>query len=638
MTSSHGHDDDDDDDENIFHKTVDMSSSLDIDDHHPSPRRLLPPMRVTGDRGTLHLANCSVPMCEGGFSRIYCSGRFVATTWQYGLEATCPGQMMLRSAQEILAAFDQTPLNISKADFQKFCDQNFANTSYLEPTELTDWQENPPNLDVITEPGMKEFAKRLNAIWKTLGRRFTEDVRTNPDRHPVMAIPNPFVVPGGFFQVYYYWDSYWIIKGLLFSGMKKTVKDMLDNFSFIIDKTQGYIPNAGDIRLSRRSQPPLFTQMVADYYEVTKDRDYLQKIVPQLERELKFWQGRTYRSLYIGGRLMYQYRANTNCPRPENYNLDFINGINGTNAPNFTWSSIASACESGWDFSSRWFAHSGAHADTKYSIRTNYILPVDLNVFMCLNYATMARFYRELGNETIALKYDEMHAALHEAIDKVFWNEKAGVWLDYDLNLNVHRNRFYPSNVFPLMTKNISMERITRVINYLDESGALNFKGGVPTSMVDTGEQWDMPNGWAPMIHLFVTSLRASGHKMLIERASDVALKWIKTAYNGLMQPAKGFSAGMWEKYDVRFDDGRPGIGGEYVVQEGFGWTNGAVLDLMLTYFDVVKAPLPHPFEDKESRHSSVDFLRSADATPQSGWHSVIVVSSIVLCFFVLFW
>ena len=77
--------------------------------------------------------------------------------------------------------------------------------------------------------------------------------------------------------------------------------------------------------------------------------------------------------------------------------------------------------------------------------------------------------------------------------------------------------------------------------------------GGLPTSMVDSNEQWDLPNGWAPLIHLFVTSLRASGHRMLMDRAADVALKWIKSAYNGLMQPAPGVEVRLLSYHPVLF-------------------------------------------------------------------------------------
>ncbi|PIO60171.1 hypothetical protein TELCIR_18338 [Teladorsagia circumcincta] len=38
--------------------------------------------------------------------------------------------------------------------------------------------------------------------------------------------------------------------------------------------------------------------------------------------------------------------------------------------------------------------------------------------------------------------------------------------------------------------------------------------------------------------------------------------------------------------YNVIGDYPRPGHGGEYDVQDGFGWTNGVILDLLVTYND----------------------------------------------------
>lgn len=95
----------------------------------------------------------------------------------------------------------------------------------------------------------------------------------------------------------------------------------------------------------------------------------------------------------------------------------------------------------------------------------------------------------------------------------------------------------------------------------------------------------------------------------------------------------------MWEKYDVRYDDGRPGQGGEYKVQEGFGWTNGAVLDLMLIYADVVKAP-PSTLSSHSAKNSAAtaDFLKNDSPASGTSWHTVVVVTSIIICFLVLFW
>jgi hypothetical protein len=41
----------------------------------------------------------------------------------------------------------------------------------------------------------------------------------------------------------------------------------------------------------------------------------------------------------------------------------------------------------------------------------------------------------------------------------------------------------------------------------------------------------------------------------------------------------------MWEKYDVRYDNGRSGFGGEYPPQSGFGWTNGVVFEFIRLFY-----------------------------------------------------
>ena len=56
------------------------------------------------------------------------------------------------------------------------------------------------------------------------------------------------------------------------------------------------------------------------------------------------------------------------------------------------YSDLAAGAESGWDFSSRWL-----RSDSLSSIRTLGIIPVDLNAIICQNEATLAKFYRIIG-------------------------------------------------------------------------------------------------------------------------------------------------------------------------------------------------------------------------------------------------
>ncbi|VDN05994.1 unnamed protein product [Thelazia callipaeda] len=535
--------------------------------------------------------NCSQPICTGPLSQIYCSGRLIHIAWIFGTQGTCPGDMMLRPSKSILEEFDNLTYPLKRERFQKFCEDNFAMVNYLKQATLIDWVEEPENIKQLRNPSLKSFALKLNALWKSFAREFVEQVHRSPDLFPVLPVSNAFIVPGDSFQLYYYWDSYWINKeinfsGLLFSNMTETVRHTLENLASIV-KFHGFIPNSGNVQLSRRSDPPLFTQMVADYYSATANKTFLKEVAPWLDQEMLWWKANRTVDVKLAGHTyqLYQYRALSNCPRPENYLVDLNNGLNGAGNPEFIWSSIASACESGFDFSTRWFAHHGKHSGTKFSIRTNNIVPVDLNVYMAWNFITLANFFEILEKPRKAAKYRNQYKKLHEALDAVFWSDSDGTWFDFDVVEGTLRRNFYISNIFPLLLGDYGTNTTQNVLNYLKRSGVLKFKGGIPVSLSnESHEQWDYPNGWPPLIHMFVESLRSSRNEKLVKIAENVARKFIRTVYNGMINPLEGIPAACWEKYDVRYDDGRPGSGGEYPVQRGFGWTNGAVLDLIYKY------------------------------------------------------
>lgn len=127
--------------------------------------------------------------------------------------------------------------------------------------------------------------------------------------------------------------------------------------------------------------------MVADYYDATGNKTFLKEVIPWMDQEMSWWtKNRALNVKLPSGQKyqMYQYKVSissalilvkntkinlsgilqalSTCPRPENYLTDLDNGLKGTGDPEFIWSSIASACESGFDFSTRWFAHQGKYA------------------------------------------------------------------------------------------------------------------------------------------------------------------------------------------------------------------------------------------------------------------------------------
>ncbi|CAJ0608838.1 unnamed protein product [Cylicocyclus nassatus] len=498
------------------------------------------------------------------------------------VEDICPGTRMRLHPKEILKNFDKLAYPLEKKTFEAFCRYNFVNVPYLVNVSLPDYKARPRFLDQIRRKEHLKLAESVHFLWNKLARKFTDDVLLNASFYPVVPVTNNFVVPGGKFQIFFYWDSYWILKGLYLSELLSTAKGMIQNFADVIYRN-GFIPNSGSVQLSRRSQPPLFAQMVKDYFAVTKDVESLRLWTPSMDKEMRWWIANRSVSVELPNKSMgsvFLYRTETNCPRPENYLSDYLLGMNNTD-PLSTWKAMSTACESGWDFSTRWFDHDGERRYRKDSIRTQTIVPVDLNVYMALNFKFLADSHAFLGNISMSDWYKEKYRALLSDIQSLSWNEDEGVWFDYDLLLKEQRKAFYPSNVFPLLLPEMQAYA-GRVLGYLEKEDVFKYPGGIPATLpVESFEQWDFPNVWAPTQHLFIHSLLSSQHPGLKQKAMEEAEKFIATVYNGLFNPQEGVPAGLWEKYDARSSQGKPGDGGEYIVQEGFGWTNGVVMDLI---------------------------------------------------------
>jgi alpha,alpha-trehalase len=99
--------------------------------------------------------------------------------------------------------------------------------------------------------------------------------------------------------------------------------------------------------------------------------------------------------------------------------------------------------------------------------------------------------------------------------------------------------------------------------------------GGIVTTPLVTGQQWDAPNGWPPLQWIGVSGMRRYA---LTPIADTLACRWMVS-----VNRVYGASGKLVEKYDV-VTTGRVGGGGEYPLQDGFGWTNGVMRKLMALY------------------------------------------------------
>ncbi|XP_019503008.1 PREDICTED: trehalase [Hipposideros armiger] len=527
------------------------------------------------------------PPCE---SQIYCHGELLhqvqmAKLYQDDKQFV---DMPLSSAPEqVLQRFKELANthnnSIPQQQLQMFLKEHFqAKGQELQPWTPEDWKDSPQFLQKISDPKLRAWAGQLHQLWKKLGKKVKPEVLHYPERFSLIYSQHPFIVPGGRFLEFYYWDSYWAMEGLLLSEMPETVKGMLQNFLDLV-QTYGHVPNGARVYYLQRSQPPLLTLMMDRYVTHTNDTAFLRDNIGTLALELDFWtETRNISvSLWEKSYVLNRYYVPYGGPRPESYSKDAELADTLPEGDQETlWAELKAGAESGWDFSSRWLV-GGPNPDLLSSIRTSKFVPVDLNAFLCRAEELMSNFYLSLGNASQAMKYRNLREQRLAALKAILWDEEKGAWFDYDLENGKQNQEFYPSNLAPLWAGCFSDPGVVdKALKYLEDSKILTYQHGIPTSLRKTGQQWDFPNGWAPLQDLVIRGLAKSPSPRTQEVAFQLAQNWIRTNFDVYSQ-----KSAMYEKYDIS-NGGQPGGGGEYEVQEGFGWTNGVALVLLDLYGD----------------------------------------------------
>ncbi|KAK2099565.1 hypothetical protein P7K49_020913 [Saguinus oedipus] len=539
-----------------------------------------------GARGSGDLT-CSYPyLC----SEIYCHGELlhqVQMAKLYQDDKEFVDMPLSVAPEQVLQTFTELSRShnhsIPREQLQAFVQEHFqAKGQELQPWTPADWKDSPQFLQKISDGKLRAWAGQLHQLWKKLGKKMKPEVLSHPERFSLIYSDHPFIVPGGRFVEFYYWDSYWVVEGLLLSEMAETVKNMLQNFLDLV-KTYGHVPNGGRVYYLQRSQPPLLTLMMDRYLTHTNDTAFLQENIETLALELDFWTKNRTVSVSVGGKnyLLNRYYVPYGGPRPESYSKDAeLANTLPEGDQEVLWAELKAGAESGWDFSSRWLI-GGPNPNSLSSIRTSKLVPVDLNAFLCQAEELMSNFYSRLGNESQAMKYRTLRAQRLAALNTVLWDEEAGAWFDYDLENKKKNGEFYPSNLTPLWAGCFSDPGVAdKALKYLEDSQILTYQYGIPTSLQKTGQQWDFPNAWAPLQDLVIRGLAKAALPRAQEVAFQLAQNWIRTNFDVYSQ-----KSAMYEKYDIS-NGGQPGGGGEYEVQEGFGWTNGVVLMLLDRYGD----------------------------------------------------
>lgn len=527
-------------------------------------------------------------------SLVYCQGELLDTVQSskiFSDSKTFVDMSQVNPVNKTLDNFNKlmnsTNNNPTRDEVEKFVEENFVSKGELEEWTPPDFKSNPAFLKSINDLVIRDFARTLVSIWLDLGRKVKSEVNEEPDRYSLIPLPNGFIVPGGRFQEVYYWDSYWIIKGLLLSEMTDTVRGMLENFLSLVER-YGFIPNGSRVYYLNRSQPPLLALMVGLYIENTNDIDWLRQYIDVVEEELMWWLNNRVIDVEKDGvkYTLAHYASESGTPRPESYSQDVntcLSYQDQTDKEN-CYKNLKSGAESGWDFSTRWFFDSEGGTNTNLTgIQTTRVIPVDLNSFLCKAFKVMGELYTLVGNDKKSNQWQEKSASWQKSIELVLYDREDGIWHDYDMVLSQPRKLFFPSNFAPLYCDCYDTafrdEYGSKAAKYFVDQGINDFQGGIPTSLEQSGEQWDMPNAWPPLQEMVILGLKSTGNLEAVKISKNVAKRWVTANIRGYISKKD-----MFEKYDA-INSGEYGGGGEYTVQTGFGWTNGVALSIINTYY-----------------------------------------------------
>ena len=435
-----------------------------------------------------------------------------------------------------------------------------------------------------------EFVKSINTKPGILALKLTKE---NDNIQGV-----PFVVPGGRFNEMYGWDSYFESIGLIIDGKVALAKAMADNFQYEVEH-YGKILNANRSYYLTRTQPPFYTSLIREIYEVTQDKEWLKSHLKTAIKEYEtVWMVEGKR-LTKNGLNRFLAEGLGMPPECEEGHFDaIIKPV--AKALNVSIKSYIDGYQNGeikntaldiYFLNDRSVRESGH--DTSYRIDGNCseLNLVDLNAFLYK--------YETDFKEIIASEFDDSFSCNNQNYTSNFWNKKAqkrkqlsntylwdeekGMYFDYNIERKEASQFISATTLTPLWSKMASKKQAEKLVK--TAIPLLKMEGGIAGSTQESaGEistkrpqrQWDFPNGWAPHQMLIWKGLLHYKYK---EEAQELIYRWLYM----ITKNAVDYNGTIPEKYNVVSathkvfaEYGNVGTDFKYITEEGFGWMNAS--------------------------------------------------------------
>jgi alpha,alpha-trehalase len=432
----------------------------------------------------------------------------------------------------------------------------------------------------------------------------------------LLYLENRYVVPGGRFNEMYGWDSYFIVVGLLRDGRLDLAKGMVDNFLFEVEH-YGAVLNANRTYYLTRSQPPFLTSMILAIYEAQKaagheDLNWLRSAYKLAAKDHTLWTKEPHLAGTTGLSRYYDFGDG---PAPESLKdegghyrdvvafflahpeLDrnlLVRKAPGDKSPLTFGSSYSlqvcdttqtkakpecsvatnvslssdfykgdrSMRESGFDISFRF---------GPYGAETHDYAPVCLNSLLYKAEKDMERMSTILGSKQEAEDWKKRAEERKISINKYLWDGQRGMFFDYDFERKARSAYEYVTTFYPLWAGLATPDQARALIQHL-----LTFEqpGGLAMSPKETGAQWDFPYAWAPNQLLTDEGLRQYGFN---KEADRISYKFLSTVAENFRRDGT-----IREKYNAVTRSSETQVTSGYHINiVGFGWTNGAFLELL---------------------------------------------------------
>lgn len=388
----------------------------------------------------------------------------------------------------------------------------------------------------------------ISHFWVNLERYHPHDDAT------LLGLPHPYLVPAHDptstfnFDEMYYWDSYFMVQGMLSDPTKKElVMGILENLLTMFKRFK-VVPNASRTYLMGRSQPPLLTSFIFDVYDAYGlDKRWLEQAIAHAKAE--------YEGVWMGQQKPHDRQVHKGLSRY--YDINVLHDL--------------AEAESGWDMTNR------------FDRRCLDFLPVDLNAYLYKYEMDFARAAQILGDTDEQSAWEQKAQARQKTMNELMWSNLRGLYFDYNYQKQKKGTVASLASYIPLWAGMVSDEQAAALVKNLrrfDARGGLVTTDGQALQAAlpkKTPIQWAYPNGWAPLHFFVIQGLKKYGYE---DQAKRIGFKWLKTNLNWFNQHGV-----FLEKYNVVKPASHP-VEGVYPSQSGFGWTNAIFERLCQDYID----------------------------------------------------